>query len=661
MTALISACICLLWPQEPLQPASLTIDSVENVAILVDQLSKSTGQKLNVDPEIGRINIYVRGNQVSADELETRIADLTKATWKQTGTSLHLTRTRAQEKEIRDGVVAQLAPIYKKALWETRSGMPDGDAVQAGQIYARDLRSKLAAPAHQTYDGPTFGLLVDILRRIGPSRLASIPTFQITLFSDHPAAPEASMPDMSDLISRYQDICRSFAKNVSEDSMQGILDPYSFDHYVAAMHHADSLGRVLLSFFSSFNRAFALLTLYDSKSNILTEWIWAIPNIASPATTKGDDSSVRMEWSEPTVDFIEKLTRKDPAVLKAPLFQSVFTEPLRLQAVPGLQQLAHGSTCNILCPLPDEVVPQLFTERPKTVGNYRRAMAKGGVSIETRDQWISGKLSPLSFNPARFVDRKPLHEWEDRSLSRSVEWLRNTTTFYAQAGDAASNGLFTWIKLRFWPLLKIVDPIQELPRDALFALGTLSNSEWDELNRGHSVSAVGSGDRGKRIEQWSWLSARELQREVNSTGPDVELIGSYAFPAGPPESSTLSMTQKSEPIIQLSDSKDEYWMNLGQVANWICDQTSPGLRDEDAILATVKSRFNVAYRPSFTLEVKLSPTLLMRSSQSEAEFQVIGKSVTISDFPKQVIVDLKKEIHDFLGAQATQKFAPPPH
>ncbi len=660
MTALLSACFSLLWPHASFQSTVLTIDGVENVTTIVDHLSKSTGQKLDADPDIGRINMYVRINQISADELKTRIAELTQATWKEKGTMLRLTRTPAQEKHITDGAVAQLAPVFKKELWETRSGMPDGDAEQVGRFFARDLRSKLASPKNRTYDGPTFGLLVDILRRIGPERLARIPTFQTTLFSNHPTAPETSMPDISDLISRYQAICRSFGKDVSEESMKGALDTYSYDHFVVAMHRADSIGRVLVSTYTSFNRSFAILTLYDSEGNIMTEGVWSAAISVTPPERDSANGDTKMDWPDQSLSLVDKLYRKDPSVLQAAQFQSVFAEPLRIQAIPGLQLLAHDSKCNILIPLPDEVVLALFGARPTTFGSFAKALANGGVSIEKADNWLTGQLSPCSFNPAHFIDRQPLREWEDRPVAKSMGWLRNTATLYARAGDAASNGLVNWIKLKFWRLLKIDEPILEMPRWALFALGTLSNSEWDDLNLGRAVSAVGVGDRGKRIEQWSWQSANALQRVANYNGPDQELIGSYAFPGGPPETSTFTLTQKTEPIIQFSDDKDGYWMNLGQIANWICSKLNPAIQNEDAILATVKSRFNVAYRPGFTLDVTLSSALFMRTTQSEAEMQLAGTSLAISDWPSDVIAGLKQEIRDFLRDQATKKLIPPP-
>ena len=660
MTTLISACISLLWPHASFQSAGLTIDEVENVSTIVEQLSKSTGQKHNVDPDIGRINMYVCVKDVPAEDLRLRLADLTQATWRKNGTALHLSHTKHEEERIHDGVAKQLSPIYKKDLWETRSGMPDGDAVQVGRFFARDLRSKLGSPTNRTYDGPTSGLLVDILKRIGPDRLASIPAFQTTLFSNQPTSPELPMPDISDLVSRYQEICRNFAKDLPEDSMQGVLDSYDFDHFIVALHHADSIGRILLGAYTSFDRALAILTIYDNKGNIETDGVWSMPIASTPEIKNLNDGSAKMDWPEQTVSLIDQLSRTDPSAIQAPMFQSVFSEPLRLQAIPGLQFLARDSK-NILCPLPDQVVLKLFADRPTSIRTFTQSMARAGVSLEIGEKWVTGQLAPNSFNPACFLDRQPLHEWEDRSVAKSMGWLRTTATLYARAGDAASNGLVNWIKLKFWRLLKIDEPILEIPRGALFALGTLSDSEWEDLNRGRNVSAVGVADRSKRIEQWSWQSATALQRVPNYSGPDQELIGSYSFPGGPPESSTLSLTRKTEPIIQFSDDKDGYWMNLGQVANWICAKMNPAIQSEDAILAKVKSRFNVAYRPGFTLHVNLSPALLMSATQSEAQMQIAGTSLAISDWPSDMIAGLKQEIRDFLRDQATKKIVPPPY
>jgi hypothetical protein len=50
----------------------------------------------------------------------------------------------------------------------------------------------------------------------------------------------------------------------------------------------------------------------------------------------------------------------------------------------------------------------------------------------------------------------------------------------------------------------------------------------------------------------------------------------------------------------------------------------------------------------------------MRTTQSEAEMQLAGTSLAISDWPSDVIAGLKQEIRDFLRDQATKKLIPPP-
>jgi len=659
MTLLITACFSLLTTLPRMQSGAVTLDAVDNVGSLLERIGKTTGLRFNVDPDVAVITFYARLKNVPVAEAERRIAEITHASWSEKAGILILKRTVEQTRELEEARIATLIPAYTGQLAKLNPGLEQSNPGQAARSFAKSLRSHLSNTRSDPFYGPTDGLLQEILRQVGARRIASLPTFRMALLSNQPTTAESDLPDLTATMDQYKAISEAFAKEITEESMQGVVDKYNFDRLIQAAHRANSVGRILLALYPTFRAVSAVLTVYDVQGNILSDAVSSLkvpPSV--PAVLLANPSS-QIAWSVDSQSAMALLHSKTISPTQASLLTKLLKEPLEIEAVPGLRGIASTQDQNILCPLTDDLVLPLARKQLASVGDFAAAFSTGGLTLQSGSNWLTGHLAPSHFDPAWFIDRNALQTWEAATLDRSQSWLRRNANLYGQSGEAVSNGLITWIRLKAWPLLHVVEPEQQTPKWALFALGTLSDTDWTELELGHSIAVTPNAERARRVAEWSCSSWQALERVAGTTGPDIETIGSVPFPGGPPDGSTITITPANETVFADLSVDENSWMNTGQMANLACELPPPSGTEEGAIKA-LKARYNIGKRPNLQIEVHLGPRFNLSCTQPSGDISVIKEAAALSDWPSDIVDDLRAAIRTFLSERGAVTAGPPP-
>lgn len=642
------------------QTAHVSIDGVDNVGNILSQVSKAVHRNLIADPEIGAITVYVRLQDVDLAEFKRRLALMAGATWAERSGVSSLRRTPAQSRRITEDRINALTPGLDAALAQLRPGLEPGNPKQAARTLAMSLRSEAQKQGAHRFIGPTDGLLTELLRSLGAKRLAGLRPFQIVLLSNNPSMPEGTLANCSEPISRFVTLAKAFSAEVSEEAMAGILDKYDFDRVVQGAHDSEAVGRVLVSLYPTIRTLFAILTVYDLQGKEITH---ATTNIAlNLADTAIEISSAAesMVWPEPSRQALDVLARSQGTNGSLARIRDLLYEPLSLQAVPGLQDVASSRAANILCPLPDAVVTALFKNTPRTVGDFVATLAANGVLLSIGGSWLEGQLRPGALDPAQYLSRSALRQWVDASIDKTQNALRRAAALFGNGGDAASNGLVSWYHSTVWPALKVEDEPQNVPRWALKALGSCSEIEWDALEHGNTISIAGAMDRRRQIEQWSWQASNALETVPGFTEPDVMHIGSVAFPAGPPPSGTIQLRNGKEKMVGITIDGNFYWMRMLQVAYWLCDSQQPRPANLESAMKAISGQFNLGVRPIGQIVCALGPHFLLRCDQPNGAVASIAESANIDSWPADYLNELKSAVQDFLTQRASLGSTPPP-
>src|SRR5471030_1987628 len=115
----------------------VNLDVTDSVDGVLARVTKASGQKFVVDPEIGVINVYVRVKDIGLDEFERRLASLTRATWTEKAGIFILQRTWAQDRKISEERAAALAPQLEVQLARLKPGMGDQDFQREARALAQ--------------------------------------------------------------------------------------------------------------------------------------------------------------------------------------------------------------------------------------------------------------------------------------------------------------------------------------------------------------------------------------------------------------------------------------------------------------------------------------------------------------------------------------------
>jgi hypothetical protein len=310
--------------------------------------------------------------------------------------------------------------------------------------------------------------------------------------------------------------------------------------------------------------------------------------------------------------------------------------------------------------LPDDTIAVLLRKLPQTAGDFVNTLAAGGVSLREQGAWLLGDVRPSFFDRAHYMNRSVLRKWVKAMLARTPSWIRRMSDLYAHAGDAASNGLTSWYGNVVWPVLDVPNQPQMSTRWALMALGSCSDAEWAALEGGSTVSVLGPLDRLQRIEQWSWTGPTILERLNGSTGIDAELLGSFTFPAGPPDTGTIRLENSIERMVGVTINGKVVWFTMYDLANRVQEAELPRPTTEDGIIRAMKGSYKLGTRVGGEILVTLNPRLCLRCQQPNGDVEVVSEGATIDTWPAGFIKDFKAGIAEILALRSTSGSPPPP-
>jgi len=638
----------------------LSIDTVGSIDDVLSRVSKTTGQKFVVDPEIGAMNVYAHLQDVGLDEFKKRLADVTRATWTEKPGISSLRRTSAQTRRIEQERVAALMPGFSDQLSKLRPGLDDEDFKRAAKSLAKALQSAIAKDGLEKFVGPADALLNELLREMGAKRLAELPLFRNYQFSNQPTLAEGTLSGADTLVPRFEALSRAFADEVTEESMQANLYKNEFDRIVVAAHHTGSVGRVLLSLYSTFFATFALVNVYDSQGKEITSASGLVTRSLVGKRVEISNGTESIDWPAETKIVVGVLKKTQELKGHEALVDNRLAEPLGIQAVPGLRALASSRATQILSVLPDKEVATLLQKSPQTANDFSNTLATAGVDLRVDGGWLIGDARPGFFDIANYLSRPVLRQWVDTTRSKSLSWLRRFSALYSHGGDGASNGIISWFQSSVWPVLGVVDQPFSTTRWALRALGSCSDSEWEDLERGNPISVIGPMDRMRDIEQWSCQGPMILEMVNGSTCADVERIGTVSFPGGPPDTATIRLSNHNVHVVGLTANGKLAWMEMYQIANWACEAGQPRPDTEDAALRAMKGQFKLGLRPGGKIVATLNPRFCLTADQPDGEIIVTSEPASIDAWPSDYLDEFKAAVREFLAIRGRGGSPPPP-
>jgi hypothetical protein len=624
---------------------------------------ETEGVELVTDAMFEDVQVYVRNLEPA--EARERLAEALVAEWVRTerGT-LRLTRSDELQEEIDEQQRERARQALERRL-EQKQGLAGASAEQVVQAAREYDPSRTSGESRTTPGDPALLALVEL---IGQDALLEVPPYESQYWTNLPgtaakALPVGSARILQDFNRLQQELNTLLAESpdnpwtIMQGSLRGTLEAKD----------AEALS-LRVSRFP--NQLWLWLGMYGKEGQLLSVGRLEVP-IDDPANELDWQDNAEFTWPEPTQAMLQALGRGvvlgEPQASLAPLLSPDAFDPLRLQVVPALEQIAERRGASMLVVLPDSAVSRMAGNRPslsvswsfdpvEDEQEFATRMAELGVELSVGDDGvIMGRLTEPWNVETMNLDRQRLAAY--LGSVEAGEGLRGHGLLAEREREAyRASTLFRFYNGQVIPARQGVFAGSSI-LDYYFAylIGHSSDAEWQALLAGERTTI------GAHPERRSWAWHATGLRLVSEDGEiaDALRVPPIAYPNGVPANTTLSLLR--EPGYRLAfnwQGRRMMWEVRSVGSHYASMPNESGLEGIGSFVGSV----DLYEGDVLTPRIHFSDSLYADSVPYGQGFALTEQGLTYDELPEEVREIIERgyaEMKDFLEeARETEDAAP---
>ncbi len=601
-----------------LQSLPLSLDALAPLSQLAVHLKKDHQIQLTYPPALEDQVVFVKFNQVQADEAMKRLAaaldcqaTYVDGKWLLERDQVLLAKRKAEEKEER------------RRQWQLNI---DKMAVQANVDFKTVLSGlNTVNPAEDeslSFKNPSGRLMFKLLDSIGAAKLAELEPHSITTFSTSPGSQNKPFsPLVRQLAAAYDKEREELRLGLDQ------LGPQLSNHFLFADPKQrgplfNQTSEIALTAFLWQNQRLHLTT-YDKKGEQIAmqvELFYGPPEVE--AGFKGTDSLLTAPHTGRTLSIQDHAWERNADEAKA-IWEQMKGEPLDFLVRPVLTQLAENHKAKVAMVVPDSAHAAIAEVKPKTEKALAQALAGIGLRLELKDGWLSSKFKNHSQLGTINLNRPALsafaQAWDENGLS----WLRARCVFAARHPDAARR-----TDLDEWLTHNVISPIRGgylfpmlMEPEVERAMGAMNDSEWNSFLNNQEVILRPSSRIATNLV--AATHGREFLRPgISIAYPNQMRNGAFAFAQGEPFPIRLKGTINRIPSLR-SEKTGKAPVDTSVAARIIAfTVTNP---NETEIEAALGGPATLGTGMSLSVQVRFGTNLGFEQYQPLESFQASGE------------------------------------
>lgn len=681
--ALVAVSLSLAYCQDLDRQITYTGNAVP-LRAAVDAISKQSGVKLKVDPDLEEEPIFLRLEQVPMTEALSRIADVFAADWVDHGDYRQLEQSEKRISEIRAALLSKRVLAIKESmdkLVKTTSEAPPLDQERAEKIVAAYIKLDAQAQPGRSADAdkqhlalavqlPATRFGAKILATMDPSDLATIGTNERAVYSTNPNEMQRPLgafdPAIVAELNRERDLIKAAVEKL-KPNMQPREDsslPYSSDLQNEVFKSDAAPARFLVRVDNMGFVELAEITVLDEKGNAIAQ----------------DYESIGADWNS-SIDRRTKNAELDKAIVKdgfdlspmskellARLYPSGEVRPLNGEARQAMLSpttsdplsIITGDTIligaaqqglNVVALVPDECDQSALSAGKSgrtSLDRYKSALEYYGASMTIQDGWLTIKpLDPRKATDER-MPRAALQKFVQDIVSKGTVSIEDAADLKISVPRRApiniAENYATWLvgqtsssTLGFWSA------------DALRLYGTLSDQQREAAADGGVSMAFHSLPEDMRQAVYDLVlnnfSSVTLEKRPDGTNPDWAGVEKTDYiPSGIQPDAQLIITEQSEEAVyptmtSRSGSTYSYAQTMDMlVPEMVRAQHSDFKADW---LGRSVTGYRLGTKRTISISLQLSAKSKIEDGVSEAR-QPDGPLLTLDELLKKLKPDVRK-------------------
>ncbi|MCH8274300.1 MAG: hypothetical protein IH851_05875 [Armatimonadetes bacterium] len=659
----------------------------------MELLSEQSGVKVRVAAPLADEVLVLKAKDVPLSQIMDRLAEVLHAEWEEAEDGYLLSRPKDLQEELERKDHAERAAAIQRYLDEDAKHLASLEtAEQRAQAATRSLRQVLIDRNNRIrneygsfspdLDAPADLLLKRMLISIGSDELASIPYYKPVAYSTRSTAAQRPLgPEAAGFIQEYIETETALLGLPDDPSLSDDFIRPWVDRVFGAARKPGGVGKVLV-FCWQYRDALHCVSAVYTKDGSVRSIGFRRYRLSRRGSGDGSDEVIKpggdVSLSALSREFHDLFPHDpnmylpyqmdpSPKRLSAGLRQSLLnpeqSDPLSFTVTDAVFGVADASDSMLVGCLSDSMlqsVRQSISGSSVSLGSFVNLAENAGDSIERKDGWLVIKpRNPVACERYR-LPRDPLGRFTRAIHEAGKIGLRSYSRLYFESGDpvpaSALDDHYIWMLVAAG-----VRPMTGSPLDRwlYYLLGSLSDSQWQLLNRGRviDVGALSPVQKGF-VQDWAASGVSITHRAPgpeNEDIPDLMLPGSECIPLGVRSGTpfTVERTQRTA-IVNVKRADADA---TDAIFNWPLDASKIGQIAGDLIHGNAVSGpgdlMSGTYRLGsqewlkFTIEIRPG-IILTRDYRGETTYEADAKPMTYDQLPEAFRLEIGRQIEQRL-------------